>query len=135
MKIMIENWVECIESLRSTGVWYSKSWSLTLSSVKLKLLVQARTKIFEEFTLSSELLSIKVTDSCPASHEFKPSAIEDTPCRGVMYVKSIESSNVLLLVWKLGEGAAQVSSSSLDHMARNCEVRHQRPSSSRIVRR
>ncbi|GFT57759.1 hypothetical protein TNCV_1663281 [Trichonephila clavipes] len=36
---------------------------------------------------------------------------------GAMHVKSVESSNVLSLVWQLGVGRmlAQVTSSSLDH--------------------
>ncbi|GFV05552.1 hypothetical protein TNCV_227631 [Trichonephila clavipes] len=42
---------------------------------------------------------IKVTDSWPASHEFEPSTTEDPACRRVMYVKSVESSNVLPLLW------------------------------------
>ncbi|GFW74316.1 hypothetical protein TNCV_3438691 [Trichonephila clavipes] len=25
---------------------------------------------------------VKVKDSCPACHEFEPSTVEDTPCRG-----------------------------------------------------
>ncbi|GFW00467.1 hypothetical protein TNCV_693061 [Trichonephila clavipes] len=32
-------------------------------------------------------------------HEFEPSASKDPPCRGEMPVKSVESSNVLLLEW------------------------------------
>ncbi|GFU74634.1 hypothetical protein TNCV_4629051 [Trichonephila clavipes] len=34
-----------------------------------------------------------------ACHEFEPSTTKDPPCRGVMHVKSIESSNVLPLLW------------------------------------
>ncbi|GFW56852.1 complement C3 [Trichonephila clavipes] len=34
-----------------------------------------------------------------ASHEFEPSTTKDPPCRGAMQVKSVESSNVLPLVW------------------------------------
>ncbi|GFS71837.1 hypothetical protein TNCV_3715121 [Trichonephila clavipes] len=30
-------------------------------------------------------------------HEFEPSTTKDPPCRGKMHVKSVESSNVLLL--------------------------------------
>ncbi|GFV73296.1 hypothetical protein TNCV_2987771 [Trichonephila clavipes] len=40
------------------------------------------------------------------------------PCRGAMYVKSVESSNVFPLVWcgsQEREVPARVSSSSLDH--------------------
>ncbi|GFU77571.1 hypothetical protein TNCV_3499431 [Trichonephila clavipes] len=42
---------------------------------------------------------VKVTDSWLACHEFEPSTTEDPPCRGAMYVKSVDSSNVLPLVW------------------------------------
>ncbi|GFX36553.1 uncharacterized protein TNCV_2031341 [Trichonephila clavipes] len=34
-------------------------------------------------------------NSWPACHELEPSAIEDPSCRGAMYIKSVESSNVL----------------------------------------
>ncbi|GFU56193.1 hypothetical protein TNCV_712521 [Trichonephila clavipes] len=45
-----------------------------------------------------------------------PVPLKDPPCRGTMHVKSVESSNVLPLVWYLGEGVpVQVSSTSLDH--------------------
>ncbi|GFU35430.1 hypothetical protein TNCV_3641231 [Trichonephila clavipes] len=33
------------------------------------------------------------------SQEFEPSTTKDPPCRGKMHVKSIKSSNVLLLEW------------------------------------
>ncbi|GFV66828.1 hypothetical protein TNCV_2901851 [Trichonephila clavipes] len=49
-------------------------------------------------------------------HEFEPSTTKDPPCRGEMHVKSVESSNVLLLQWFGSEKRpAQVSSSSLEH--------------------
>ncbi|GFU63524.1 hypothetical protein TNCV_1000751 [Trichonephila clavipes] len=44
-------------------------------------------------------LVVKVSDSWQACHEFEPSTAEDPPCRGVMHVKCVESSNVLPLVW------------------------------------
>ncbi|GFX94352.1 hypothetical protein TNCV_4293971 [Trichonephila clavipes] len=34
-----------------------------------------------------------------AYHEFEPSITKDPPCRGTIHVKSVESSNVLRLVW------------------------------------
>ncbi|GFU81022.1 hypothetical protein TNCV_1277671 [Trichonephila clavipes] len=34
-----------------------------------------------------------------ACHEFESSTTKDPPCRGAMHVKSVESSNVLPLVW------------------------------------
>ncbi|GFS55502.1 hypothetical protein TNCV_1627491, partial [Trichonephila clavipes] len=49
-------------------------------------------------------LVVKVMDSWAACHEFKPNTAEDSPCRGAMHVKFVESSNVLPLVWELGEG-------------------------------
>ncbi|GFU82244.1 uncharacterized protein TNCV_1145741 [Trichonephila clavipes] len=42
---------------------------------------------------------VKVKDSCPACHKFEQNTVEDPPCRGAMNVKSVDSSNVLLLVW------------------------------------
>ncbi|GFY30238.1 hypothetical protein TNCV_3091451 [Trichonephila clavipes] len=44
-------------------------------------------------------LVVKVTDSWPAYYDFESSTAEDPPCRGGMHVKSIESPNVLPLVW------------------------------------
>ncbi|GFW75653.1 hypothetical protein TNCV_4428361 [Trichonephila clavipes] len=63
-------------------------------------------------------LVVNVTNSWLAFHEFEPSTMEDPPCRVAMHVKTVESSNVLPLVWcgSLERGVpAQVSSSSLDH--------------------
>ncbi|GFT17416.1 hypothetical protein TNCV_4806801 [Trichonephila clavipes] len=42
---------------------------------------------------------IKITDSWLMCHEFEPSTTEDPPYRGTMHVKSVESSNILLLMW------------------------------------
>ncbi|GFY08785.1 hypothetical protein TNCV_4659781 [Trichonephila clavipes] len=42
---------------------------------------------------------VKLTNSWPACHEFEASTAEVPPCRGAMHAKSIESSNVLPLVW------------------------------------
>ncbi|GFX53597.1 hypothetical protein TNCV_2327121 [Trichonephila clavipes] len=44
-------------------------------------------------------LVIKVMDSWLDCHEFEPSTTEDPPDRGSMHIKSVESSNVLPLVW------------------------------------
>ncbi|GFW43593.1 hypothetical protein TNCV_4769451 [Trichonephila clavipes] len=44
-------------------------------------------------------LVIKVTDLWPTCDEFEPSTAEDPPCSGAMHVKSVDSSNVLPLVW------------------------------------
>ncbi|GFT03302.1 hypothetical protein TNCV_2984871 [Trichonephila clavipes] len=61
-------------------------------------------------------LVVNVTESWPVCYEFEPCIAEYPPCREAMYVKYVESSNVLPLVWKLGEEVpAQLSSSSLDH--------------------
>ncbi|GFU01660.1 hypothetical protein TNCV_1522011 [Trichonephila clavipes] len=61
---------------------------------------------------------VKVSNSWLARHEFEPRTAEDPPYREAMHVKSVESSNILPLVW-LGNKergvSAQVSSSSLDH--------------------
>ncbi|GFS58207.1 hypothetical protein TNCV_4916161 [Trichonephila clavipes] len=51
-------------------------------------------------------LVVKVTDSWPTRHEFEPCIAEDPPCRGAMHVESVKRSNVLSLVWWLGEGSA-----------------------------
>ncbi|GFV66996.1 hypothetical protein TNCV_356821 [Trichonephila clavipes] len=60
---------------------------------------------------------VKVSDCGWPCHEFKPSTTKDPLCRGEMHIKSVESSNVLPLVWQLGEGGVpvQVPSTSLDH--------------------
>ncbi|GFW46459.1 hypothetical protein TNCV_4811471 [Trichonephila clavipes] len=42
---------------------------------------------------------VKVTDSWVVCHEFESSTTEDSPCREAMRVTSVESSNVLPLVW------------------------------------
>ncbi|GFT12693.1 hypothetical protein TNCV_5094591 [Trichonephila clavipes] len=62
-------------------------------------------------------LTVKVTDSWLACHEFEPGSSEDLPCR-----RGRCTLNMSWLVrppvgiaWKYGEGASQVSSSSLDH--------------------
>ncbi|GFW51751.1 hypothetical protein TNCV_1186831 [Trichonephila clavipes] len=44
-------------------------------------------------------LVVKVMESWPACHEFEPSTTEVPSCRGAMHAKSVESSNVLPLVW------------------------------------
>ncbi|GFV44851.1 hypothetical protein TNCV_1340591 [Trichonephila clavipes] len=41
----------------------------------------------------------KVSDRGWHCHEFEPSTTKDPPCRGAMPVKSVETSNVLPLVW------------------------------------
>ncbi|GFU12255.1 hypothetical protein TNCV_4600541 [Trichonephila clavipes] len=40
---------------------------------------------------TSPTLMVKKTDSWPAYHEFQLSTAEDLPCRGTMYVKSVEA--------------------------------------------
>ncbi|GFW18847.1 hypothetical protein TNCV_5133001 [Trichonephila clavipes] len=52
-----------------------------------------------DYTRRRGSLVVKVMDSWLVCHEFEPSSIEDPPCRGAMHVKSVESSNVLPLVW------------------------------------
>ncbi|GFV38612.1 hypothetical protein TNCV_132511 [Trichonephila clavipes] len=42
---------------------------------------------------------VKVSDRGRPSHEFEPSTTKEPPCRGAMHVKSVESSNILPLVW------------------------------------
>ncbi|GFT43754.1 hypothetical protein TNCV_4464271 [Trichonephila clavipes] len=44
-------------------------------------------------------LVVKVTYSWQACREFESSTSEEPPCRGAMHVKSVESSNVIPLVW------------------------------------
>ncbi|GFV92313.1 uncharacterized protein TNCV_3949231 [Trichonephila clavipes] len=41
----------------------------------------------------------KVSDHDWPCHEFEPSTTKESPCRGVIHVKFVESSNVLPLVW------------------------------------
>ncbi|GFX77681.1 hypothetical protein TNCV_1105981 [Trichonephila clavipes] len=42
---------------------------------------------------------VKVSDRGWPCHEFEPSTTKDRPCMGALHVKSVESSNVLPLVW------------------------------------
>ncbi|GFV94569.1 hypothetical protein TNCV_3826361 [Trichonephila clavipes] len=42
---------------------------------------------------------VKVSDRGLPCHEFEPSTTKDPPCRGAMHVTSVESSNVLPLMW------------------------------------
>ncbi|GFW01638.1 hypothetical protein TNCV_4085531 [Trichonephila clavipes] len=61
---------------------------------------------------------VKVSDRGWPCHEFELSTTKDLPCKAAMHVKSVESSNVLPLVWwdsQEKEVPAQVSSTSLDH--------------------
>ncbi|GFW83055.1 uncharacterized protein TNCV_4604821 [Trichonephila clavipes] len=60
---------------------------------------RARLRNGDDDIIESHRLVAKVTDSWTACHEFDPSAAEDPPCREAMHVKSVESSNVLPLVW------------------------------------
>ncbi|GFV97867.1 hypothetical protein TNCV_2021821 [Trichonephila clavipes] len=63
-------------------------------------------------------LVVKVTNSWSAFNEFELSAAGDTPWRGTMHIKSLESLKVppVGVVWYLVEGLpAQVSSTTLDH--------------------
>ncbi|GFU57964.1 hypothetical protein TNCV_5083241 [Trichonephila clavipes] len=51
---------------------------------------------------------VKVLDRGWPCHEFEPSTAKEPPCRGTMYVKSVESSNASSrgAVWYLGEEEA-----------------------------
>ncbi|GFW17069.1 hypothetical protein TNCV_2761931 [Trichonephila clavipes] len=49
---------------------------------------------------------IMVSDRGSPCHELKPSTTKDPPCRGAMQFEFVESSNVLTLVWYLGEEGA-----------------------------
>ncbi|GFV50936.1 hypothetical protein TNCV_301971, partial [Trichonephila clavipes] len=42
---------------------------------------------------------VKVSDRGLPCHEFEPSTTKDPPSRAAMHAKSVESSNVLPLVW------------------------------------
>ncbi|GFY32583.1 uncharacterized protein TNCV_673381 [Trichonephila clavipes] len=78
-------------------------------------------------------LVVKVTDLWLACHEFEPSTTEDLPYRGAMHVKSVESSNILPLVWcgnLKREMTAQRCRPRHLTVVQNYEVRHQKPSCS-----
>ncbi|GFU83973.1 uncharacterized protein TNCV_560991 [Trichonephila clavipes] len=64
-------------------------------------------------------LVVKVTDSWPACQEFEPSTAENPPCRGATHIKSVERSNVLPLVWQLGEGGASSGKKTTEQILRN----------------
>ncbi|GFX65491.1 uncharacterized protein TNCV_4735391 [Trichonephila clavipes] len=74
---------------------------------------------------------VKISDLWLACHEFKPSTSEDPPCREVMHVKSVESSNVLPCGVEVRRGRCQLRCRP-HHltMVQNDKVRHQKPSSS-----
>ncbi|GFU62466.1 hypothetical protein TNCV_2204011 [Trichonephila clavipes] len=66
-------------------------------------------------------LVVKVSDRGLLCHGFEPSTNKDPPCWGVMHVKSVESPNVLPLMWcgiRESGVSAQVSSTSLDHSSK-----------------
>ncbi|GFY24778.1 hypothetical protein TNCV_2689691 [Trichonephila clavipes] len=66
-------------------------------------------------------LVVKVTDSWPVCHEFKPCTTEDPPFSGGRCTLNLSRLKrpPLVEVWKLGEKVpAQVSSSSLDHASK-----------------
>ncbi|GFX05910.1 juvenile hormone epoxide hydrolase 1 [Trichonephila clavipes] len=46
------------------------------------------------------ILVVKVTDLWPVCHVFEPTTTEDLLCRGEMHVKSVESPNILPLVYQ-----------------------------------
>ncbi|GFX00921.1 hypothetical protein TNCV_4578871 [Trichonephila clavipes] len=54
---------------------------------------------FKGFRLPTCAREVKVSDRGLSYHELDPSTTKDTPCRGAMHVKSVESSDVLPLVW------------------------------------
>ncbi|GFW57275.1 hypothetical protein TNCV_541891 [Trichonephila clavipes] len=83
-------------------------------------------------------LVLKVMDSRPACHEFKPSTAEDPLCREGRFTLNLSrlKRSPFGEVWKLGEGVPpQVSSSRHLTMVQNDEVRHQKSSSNLKVRR
>ncbi|GFW58701.1 RNA-directed DNA polymerase from mobile element jockey [Trichonephila clavipes] len=49
-----------------------------------------------------------VSDRGLPCHEFEPSATKDPPCRAAMHVKSVESRNVLPLMWCDRRGGCQL---------------------------
>ncbi|GFW66570.1 hypothetical protein TNCV_3841091 [Trichonephila clavipes] len=76
-------------------------------------------------------LVVRVTDSRRVYHQFKPSTTQDQPCRGTMQVKSVESLNVLRLVWwgSYERGCQLKNRTCHLTMAQRYDVRHQKPSS------
>ncbi|GFV62497.1 uncharacterized protein TNCV_630761 [Trichonephila clavipes] len=62
-------------------------------------LIYRPTAVGMKRTFGRGSLVAKVMDSWLACHEFELSAFEDPPCREGLHVKSVESSNVLPLVW------------------------------------
>ncbi|GFV08602.1 uncharacterized protein TNCV_1584151 [Trichonephila clavipes] len=94
----------------STGV-KRRSWLKVLpwcGVVVLKGRGEIKKVVFNMANLPSDPLTlmggpgsrvVKVPDRGWSCHEFKPSTTKDPLCRGAMHVKSVESSNVLPLVW------------------------------------
>ncbi|GFY17295.1 transposable element Tcb1 transposase [Trichonephila clavipes] len=88
-----------------------RSGCAALFVVVLKLVAEKRIP-FGASVRGRDSLVVKATDSWLTCHEFDPSTTD------AMHVKSVESSNVLPLVWcdsKERGLPAQLSSSSLDH--------------------
>ncbi|GFX92043.1 hypothetical protein TNCV_5005071 [Trichonephila clavipes] len=52
-----------------------------------------------QFTLSKKTKFNLLFVDNQRCHEFEPSTTKDPPCRAAMHVKSVESSNALLLEW------------------------------------
>ncbi|GFV49906.1 hypothetical protein TNCV_1391881 [Trichonephila clavipes] len=62
---------------------------------------------------------VKVLDCGWPRHEFEPSTAKDPPCSGAMHIKSVDSSNVLLLVL-CGSEEGRGASSGVDHGSKLC---------------
>ncbi|GFW72497.1 hypothetical protein TNCV_3797251 [Trichonephila clavipes] len=81
-------------------------------------------------------LGVKVMDSWPACHEFEPSTTEDSPCGGVMDIKSeSQMSSRWCRVEVRRRGCMLRYRNRHMTMVLNYVVRFQNPSSSLTVRR
>ncbi|GFX95615.1 hypothetical protein TNCV_4826291 [Trichonephila clavipes] len=69
-------------------------WKVSLrqgGTINSRQVASPLVRLVEEKESGRDSLVAKVTDSCPACHEFQPSAAEDPPYRGAMRVKSVEA--------------------------------------------
>ncbi|GFV25191.1 hypothetical protein TNCV_2565751 [Trichonephila clavipes] len=75
---------------------------------------------------------VKVSDRGWPCHEFEPTTTKESPSREEMHVESVESSNVLPLVWcgSLEMGCQLRCRRRYLTMVQNYVVRHQEPSCS-----
>ncbi|GFS96240.1 transposon Tf2-9 polyprotein [Trichonephila clavipes] len=108
-------------------------WALTLQPYNFRIVHRSGLTISDpisRFGGGRGIRVVKVSGRGWPCHEFDPSTTKDPPCRAVMHVKSVESSNVRygVIVWRR-ECQLRCRPRHLT-MVQNYEVRRQKPSCS-----